>query len=377
MALASCGSDDADKQVKRAEAQVAHQQRELDDARETFTTASASFCQSSRAYIVALDRYGDLLHATAPTVGDVKDAGKDLADPGEEAGQSAQDAVEAHDHVVQAERDLAEAQAALERARGGSTSASPSGEASATAGTSSPTPLVPAATVTQVKTAESDYDTAMRGITDQTPLAQASQEFNSATVALEVAWTRLVTDAGCLTEDEQQQAESVVHAATKSIQTSLAQAGYYDGPSDGVYGPATVAAVEALQRAHDLPVTGAVDKATSAALQADLQQAGGAAAQEAAAGTAAVQQTLRLAGYWDGPVDGTWTPELTDAVKELQKDLGVAPTGAVDAATLAALEAAIATAKQAGSANVPGSPTAAGSVPTTAAPSSTTPGGTG
>jgi len=368
--LAACGSADADKQVKRAEAQVARQQRALDDAREAFATASAGFCQSSRAYIVSLDRYGDLLHATAPTVGDVRDAGKDLAAPGEEASKAAQGAVDAHGQVVKAEHDLAQAEAALAGAKGGSPSASPDAEASATGGTASATPLVPAATVNQVKAAESDFDAALQGITDQTPLAQASQEFNSAAVALEVAWTGLVTDAGCLTEEEQQQAESAVHAATKSIQTSLAQAGYYDGPVDGVYGPATVAAVEALQRAHGLPVTGAVDKATSAALQADLQQAGGAAARDAVASTAAVQQTLKLAGYWDGPVDGTWTPALTDAVTKLQKDLGVEPTGAVDAATLAALEAAVATAKQ--TPTVTASPSGVGSAPATNPPSSTT-----
>ena len=60
------------------------------------------------------------------------------------------------------------------------------------------------------------------------------------------------------------------------------------------------------------------------------------------ASTAAVQQTLKLVGFWDGPVDGIWTPELTEAVKEFQTELGVEPTGAVDAATIAAFEKAIA-----------------------------------
>ena len=55
-----------------------------------------------------------------------------------------------------------------------------------------------------------------------------------------------------------------------------------------------------------------------------------------------MQQTLKLAGYWDGPVDGQWTDALTGALEELQKDLGVKVTGTVDAATIAALEKAIA-----------------------------------
>ena len=67
--------------------------------------------------------------------------------------------------------------------------------------------------------------------------------------------------------------------------------------------------------------------------------------QEEMASTAALQQTLTLAGYWDGPVDGQWTDELTDALKEFQTDLGVKPTGEVDAATIAAFEEALATAQ--------------------------------
>jgi peptidoglycan hydrolase-like protein with peptidoglycan-binding domain len=120
-----------------------------------------------------------------------------------------------------------------------------------------------------------------------------------------------------------------------------------------------VDAVEALQKTHGLPVTGTVDKATAAALQSDLAAKGGAVAQAAVASTAAVQQTLKIAGFWDGPVDGQWTPDLTKALKDFQAALGVKPTGTVDAATLAALEKAIAEVGAAASA--------------TAAPSSTPP----
>ena len=184
-----------------------------------------------------------------------------------------------------------------------------------------------------------------RGITDGTPLSQASQQFNSAAVALEMSWLRLFSDAGCLTDEQQKQAEAAVRDYTTALQKSLRDAGYYDGEVDGVYGPATVDAVEALQKAHGLPTTGTVDKATAAALQTDLAAKGGVIAQEAVASTAAVQQTLTLAGFWDGPVDGEWTPELTEALKDFQTELGVEATGTVDAATIAALEKAIAEAK--------------------------------
>jgi peptidoglycan hydrolase-like protein with peptidoglycan-binding domain len=205
---------------------------------------------------------------------------------------------------------------------------------------------VSSTTVNRVKQADADFTTAQQGITDQTPLKQASQQFNAAAVALEMSWLRLFAEAGCLTDEQQKQAETAVRTYTSTLQKSLADAGYYQGPIDGVYGPATVDAVSALQRAHGLPVTGTVDKATDAALQADLQAKGGAAAQQATASTAAVQQTLKLAGYWTGPVDGTWTPALTEALKNFQVALGVPPTGTVDAATIAALQKAIADAKQ-------------------------------
>ena len=90
-----------------------------------------------------------------------------------------------------------------------------------------------------------------------------------------------------------------------------------------MYGPETVAAVQALQKANGLPQTGTMDKATEAALRTELVAEGGATAQQETASTAAVQQTLVLAGYWDGPVDGVWTDELTEALEAFQSDLGV------------------------------------------------------
>jgi len=203
-------------------------------------------------------------------------------------------------------------------------------------------PLAPAATVDRVKQADADFEAAQASVTEQTPLAEASEQFNSAVVALEMAWLRLFADAGCLTDDQQVQAVAAVSAYTFALQQDLATAGYYAGAVDGVSGPLTVQAIEDLQEANGLPVTGTVDKATAAALQAELVALGGAAAQDSLASTAAVQQTLKLVGFWDGPVDGVWTDDLTAAVQAFQTELGVEPTGAVDAATIAAFERAIA-----------------------------------
>ena len=322
------------------DARVSVKQQALEQARADAAAAASHFCTMASDYVTAVDRYGDVLTATAPTVGDVQTAGTDLEQPRADATAAAQAAVDAQAAVVVAEQELAAAQAAA-------ASASTTAASSPTASVSpSSTPTVPPATVTRVKQAETEFAAAQQGISGQTPLRQASQQFNAAAVALEMSWLALFADAGCLTGEAEKSAQKAVHDYTAALQKSLSDAGYFTGKVDGVYGPSTVDAVQALQKAHGLPVTGTVDKATDAALQSDLQAKGGAAAQQELTSTAAVQQTLKLAGFWDGPVDGQWTPALTEALKELQSELGVPATGTVDAATVAALEKAIAEAGQ-------------------------------
>ena len=338
LALAGCGGGgDGSAAVKAAEVRVSVKERAVADAKADLADKSAEFCGASQTYITALDRYGDVLSETATTVGDVKDAGTDLEEPREDVTAKADAAVEAQQGVVDAKQELAEAEAALAAAKNPDSKAETTPPAS-----SSPKPLAPAAAVNRVKQAESEFTTVQKGITDETPLSQGSKQFNAAAVALEMSWLRLFADAGCLTDEQAVQAEAAVRDYTTALQQSLLDAGYYEGAVDGVYGPTTVDAVEALQQAHGLPTTGALDKASAAALQSDLAAKGGAIAQEAVASTAAVQQTLKLAGFWDGPVDGEWTPELTKALKDFQTELGVKPTGTVDGATVAALEKAIA-----------------------------------
>jgi hypothetical protein len=58
-----------------------------------------------------------VLNQTAPTVGDVKDAGKDLQKPREDAISGAEAAVSAQQEVAAAEKALAEAEAALAAAQ--------------------------------------------------------------------------------------------------------------------------------------------------------------------------------------------------------------------------------------------------------------------
>ena len=334
VALAACSGEISS--VDRAQAQVTAKEKAVTQAAADLTAASATFCDASKTYITALDRYGDVLNATAPTVGDVREAGADLTDPREAAFEGAETAVEAQETLTVAEQELAQARAALEAAQAGSTDAPADPTEQATI-----TPLAPTATVDRVTQADSEFAAAQSAITDETPLAAASEQFNSAVVALEMAWLRLFADAGCLSDEQALQAQAAVSAYTAALQQDLTDAGYYAGGVDGVYGPATVAAVEDLQNANGLAVTGTVDKATADALQAELIALGGAAAQESVATTAAIQQTLKLAGFWDGPVDGIWTDALTSAVQEFQTALGVEPTGSVDTATITAFQAAL------------------------------------
>lgn len=328
--------------VAAAQAAVTAKQQALAEAKTASTAASAAFCSAGADYITALDRYADILVKTAPTVGDVRTGGQDLTKPKDETMKAGTAAVEARQAVVTAEQELAAAQAALaaaQAAAAGSPSPSPSPTPSSTA------PTKPAS-VDRVKQAEQDFASTQAGITDQTPLREAAEQFNAAAVALQLSWMQLFSDANCLTDEQQERATDAVRDYTKTLQQALSDLGHYKGEVDGVYGPETVAAVRAVQKAHDLPQTGTVDRATTLAIQADLAAKGGTSALTKGASTAALQQTLKLAGYWDGPVDGVWTDELTKALKKFQTDLGVPATGAVDAATIAAFQKALEEAKE-------------------------------
>jgi murein L,D-transpeptidase YcbB/YkuD len=334
IAVAITGCSGEVSELDRAQASVTTKEKAVTDAAAAATAAADAFCSASEEYIRALDVYGDVLNDSAPTVGDVRNAGADLEAPRDEAQDAAQTAVDTRQDLADAEKELAAARAELKALQSGS-------PAPVAVDTPTPSPTVAPATIERVTQAEEELADAQNALDDETPLTDASEVFNSAAVALEWAWLRLFADAGCLSDQDLLQAQAAMSAYTTSLQQDLATAGYYQGDVDGVYGPQTVQAVEDLQSANALPVTGAVDRATADALAAQLAAIGGAAAQVSMTTTAAVQQTLKLAGFWDGAVDGVWTPELTEAVKALQTELGVEPTGTVDAATVTAFTDAL------------------------------------
>ena len=336
LSATGCSSDGGDSAVRVAQAKVDSAESDLTAARDAAADAADEFCGQSADYLVALNRYGGVMTTRQVTVGDVREAGADLARPADEVSDSADAAVAARDAVTAAEKELIDAKADLADAKGTTPTPAPSSKATKIV------PSAPPASLNRVEQAQAELETAVQGINDKTPLVQASQQLNAAAVALEMSWLKLLSEVGCLTDEQQAKAADAVSDYTSTLQQSLALVGYYTATVDGVYGPATVDAVQALQKDHDLPVTGAMDSATTAALQSELDGVGGAAAEQSTATAAAVQQTLNLAGFWTGPIDGEWTPELTEALKAFQTELGVKATGEVDAATVAALERAIA-----------------------------------
>jgi len=337
-ATSACTSDADVTPVSAAQANVTAKEKALADAQSASTDADAAFCDASKDYITALDRYGDIITTTQVTVGDVATGGKDLAEPADDTLKAGDAAVDARAAVDKAEAELADAQASLAAAEASAASKEPP---SPSASRTSDEPTEPPASVARVQQAEKEFEEARKGISDSTPLKEATEQFNSAVVALEMAWLQAFAESGCLSDDQQKDVAAAAKSYTTALQKSLKTAEYYEGDVDGIYGPQTTAAVEDLQKDAGLPVTGTVDKATDAALRAKVASADSADAQEELATTAALQQTLKIAGYWDGPVDGEWSDALTAAVGAAQEDLGVPVTGEVDAATLAAVQAKV------------------------------------
>ena len=263
--------------------------------------AQAQFCSDVEEYVTALDTYGGLFEDVELTVGDVQSAGEDL----EPAREAVLDSAARFREAVEADPDSAV-----------------------------DIVLIDPESIEVVEEAEAAFDDAVAGIDQRTLVTEAGVSFTSAAYQLQVAWTRLFLDAGCLDEEGQAEAAQWVSDYVTALQTDLAAAGYYTGEIDGIYGAETIDAVERLQEDFDLPVTGLLDPASQAALAEALGQ-------QESAQVAALQGILTATGHYGGPIDGVWSTEVEGALKALQTELGVPATGVVDAATLRAFEAAL------------------------------------
>ena len=285
-----------------AQATVTAKEKALTEAEAAATTAAGGFCTTSTTYVTAIDRYGDALNATAPTVGDVRMPASDLAQPGEDAQEAASAVAETRTAAATAEQELAQAQAAL---------------AAAQASAAGTTPLLR----TVQRGPQPDADAGGRHPRAGGPGRARGRAGGDHRPDAAGPGRRAVQRRGRGPRDglaPAHRGQRVPHRrptgrrrprpwarSPRPSSRPLADAGYYDGKVDGIYGPGTVTAVQALQKANGLPQTGTLDKATEQALRSELAAKGGAAAQEETGiDRRAVQQTLKLAGYWDGPVDG-------------------------------------------------------------------------
>ena len=150
-------------------------------------------------------------------------------------------------------------------------------------------------------------------------------------------------------------------AFVTQLQLALRLLGFYQGPIDGILDEEVTAAIAAFQTSVGLPATGAYDAATDEALRAR------AASMAGGLGTtiAGLQQALADLGFYDGPIDGTYSAATVAAVQAFQTALGVEPTGMIDVATMQAIYQRGITTGAATTAPPPPAPT---TTPTTAPP---------
>lgn len=135
-----------------------------------------------------------------------------------------------------------------------------------------------------------------------------------------------------------------IGADVKSLQSALMGAGItVRGGADGIFGPATQAAVKRFQQQMSLTQTGRVDADTANALSSGATAQGGSSLHGLKAGALGntvkkLQQALMDAGInVRGGADGIFGPATANALREFQTSQGIAATGVVDDATVAAL----------------------------------------
>ena len=136
-------------------------------------------------------------------------------------------------------------------------------------------------------------------------------------------------------------------ARVRDLQRALAANGItVRGGADGLFGPATYAALRAYQRAHGLGDTGVVDASTARLLRLGVTAAtpstpatgGFAALGERGQRVVALQRSLIAAGVVvRGGADGLFGPATATAVGQFQRAHGLTASGRVDAATARAL----------------------------------------
>jgi peptidoglycan hydrolase-like protein with peptidoglycan-binding domain len=124
--------------------------------------------------------------------------------------------------------------------------------------------------------------------------------------------------------------------AVRWVQRRLYVLGYEAGPTDGLFGPLTEAAVTRFQLEHRLRIDGVVGPVTAARLRAVKPVAKLGTGYRTPRGSQRVrtiQRRLRALGYAPGPVDGRFGPRTERAVTLYQAEHRLVADGEVGAKT--------------------------------------------
>jgi peptidoglycan hydrolase-like protein with peptidoglycan-binding domain len=120
----------------------------------------------------------------------------------------------------------------------------------------------------------------------------------------------------------------------EEVQKALADSGYYTGPIDGVAGRRTRTAIEAFQSANGLDITGTAtpELAERVRFQQTIAEAAGVTSSTTAhpspdQDTLMVQRRLVEFGYLTGPIDGILDQRTRNAIRDFERDRGIAQTG--------------------------------------------------
>ncbi|MDB9528045.1 peptidoglycan-binding protein [Oscillatoria sp. CS-180] len=129
-----------------------------------------------------------------------------------------------------------------------------------------------------------------------------------------------------------------------ALQTRLVQLGYDPGPTDGIFGGQTEAAVRRLQTDQNLAVDGIVGPQTKDALSHPVSQPILSLARRSSGSLVVeVQTQLQALGHDPGPLDGHFGPQTQAAVIQFQQATGLAADGVIGPETHAALQPQAAT----------------------------------
>ncbi len=118
--------------------------------------------------------------------------------------------------------------------------------------------------------------------------------------------------------------------ANREIQADLTDLGFYSGPINGIYGPATTAAVKRFQARAGLGVDGIAGPQTMAAINLALGN-------DTTDAVEMLQTALEGLCYYGGTVDGVFGSGTEAALTAFQKQAGITADGRYGPATAAAL----------------------------------------